>query len=167
MDRFFQDYKKVGGDKKWFDEYLKLVEEQSKNPFSFEPYHTCIRKPYDYYRFGIEFFCPLVDKASSRVEGKQYIQEVVAHLKKGHNVILFANHQIEADPLVISLLLDEEFPHFAEEMIIVAGERVITDPLAIPFSMGRNLLCIYSKRYIDHPPEKKGKSSTITKKRWS
>ena len=40
-------------------------------------------------------------------------------------------------------------------MIFVAGERVITDPLAIPFSMGSNLLCIYSKRYIDHPPEKK------------
>ena len=30
-----------------------------------------------------------------------------------------------------------------------------TDPLAIPFSMGRNLLCIHSKKYIDHPPEQK------------
>ena len=55
----------------------------------------------------------------------------------------------------LSVLLDDHYPGFAEKMIFVAGERVITDPVAIPFSLGRHLLCIYSKRYIDHPPEKK------------
>ena len=30
-----------------------------------------------------------------------------------------------------------------------------TDPLAIPFSMGRNLLCIHSKKHINNPPEEK------------
>ena len=33
--------------------------------------------------------------------------------------------------------------------------RIPEDPLAIPFSMGCNLLCIYSKKYIDIPPERK------------
>ena len=49
-------------------------------------------------------------------------------------------------------------------MIYVAGERVITDPLAVPFSLGRNLLCIYSKRYIDHPPEQKMKKQLHNKR---
>ena len=49
-------------------------------------------------------------------------------------------------------------------MIFVAGERVTTDPLAIPFSMGCNLLCIYSKRYIDHPPDQKLKKQLHNKK---
>ena len=36
---------------------------------------------------------------------------------------------------------------------------MITDPFAIPFSKGRNLLCIYSKRYIEQPPELKEKKT--------
>jgi glycerol-3-phosphate O-acyltransferase len=32
---------------------------------------------------------------------------------------------------------------------------VTTDPLAIPFSMGRNLVCIHSKKHIDSDPESK------------
>ena len=43
----------------------------------------------------------------------------------------------------------------AEKVVFVAGHRVTTDPLAIPFSMGCNLLCIYSKKYIESPPELK------------
>jgi glycerol-3-phosphate O-acyltransferase len=49
-------------------------------------------------------------------------------------------------------------------MIFVAGERVTTDPLPVPFSMGRNLLCIYSKRYIDHPPEEKARKTLHNRK---
>ena len=55
----------------------------------------------------------------------------------------------------MSLLLQDHYPMLAEEMIFVAGHRVVTDPFAIPFSMGRNLLCIFSKKHIDNPPEKK------------
>ena len=42
-------------------------------------------------------------------------------------------------------------------MIMVAGDRVTTDVVAVPFSKARNLLCIYSKRHIDNPPEEKPK----------
>ena len=37
--------------------------------------------------------------------------------------------------------------------IYVAGDRVITDPLCKPFSMGRNLLCVYSKKHMNDDPE--------------
>jgi glycerol-3-phosphate O-acyltransferase len=49
-------------------------------------------------------------------------------------------------------------------MIFVAGERVITDPFAIPFSMGRNLLCIYSKKYFDLHKEKRAQMQEHNKK---
>jgi glycerol-3-phosphate O-acyltransferase len=148
----------------WFDDFLNCIRMQITTPFIFQPYHEKIRYPFDFYKFGNDFFRLLVDEKKSRVHGEKQIEEMIAHQKQGHNVILLANHQIEADPQAISILLDEKYPGLAEEMIFVAGERVITDPLAVPFSMGRNLLCIYSKRYIDHPPEKKAEKQHHNKK---
>lgn len=147
-----------------FCTFLDLIKEQFSTPHSFQPYHQQVREPFDYYLFGNEFLRPLVDAKTSSVKGLQYADEIVAHLNAGHNVILLANHQIEGDPQAISILLDKDYPKFAAEMIFVAGERVITDPLAIPFSMGRNLLCIYSKRYIDIPPEQKLKKQMHNKR---
>lgn len=138
-----------------FSSYLKEVIKQCKSPFSFSPYHEHIRSPFDYYSFGIEFLRPLVDLEKSTLKGLENLKEIEKHLARKENIIFLANHQIEADPHAISLLLEKKFAKVAEEMIFVAGERVLIDPLAIPFSMGRNLLCIYSKRYIDHPPELK------------
>uniref|UniRef100_A0A6N2KWD8 Glycerol-3-phosphate acyltransferase, chloroplastic n=1 Tax=Salix viminalis TaxID=40686 RepID=A0A6N2KWD8_SALVM len=37
--------------------------------------------------------------------------------------------------------------------IYVAGDRVVTDPLCKPFSMGRNLICVYSKKHMNDDPE--------------
>ena len=144
-----------------FFTFLELVRGLLKEPFAFSPFHTRIRKPFDYYAFGNEFVRPLVDLPRSRVLGKENLDEISGSLSRGENVILLANHQTEADPQAISLLLNNRM---AEEMIFVAGERVVTDPLAVPFSMGRNLLCIYSKRYIDHPPEEKAKKQLHNKR---
>ena len=138
-----------------FDTYLELVKQHLQKPFHFQPYHKKVCQPFDFYAFGINFMRPLVDEKKSTIVGQKNIEEVRDHLKKGDNVIFFANHQIEADPQALSILLDDLYPEIASNMIFVAGERVLTDPLAVPFSMGRNLLCIYSKRYIDTPPEKK------------
>ena len=44
-------------------------------------------------------------------------------------------------------------------MIFVAGDRVTTDLLAQIFSMGRNLLCIFSKKHIGSVPELKSKKT--------
>ncbi len=134
---------------------LTLIKEQCEKPFDFQPYHALIRRPFDYYQFGLDLVKPLVDLPHSTVSGIQHLEQIVKSLENGENAIFLANHQTEADPQAISILLEDSFPKFAEEMIFVAGERVITDPLAVPASMGRNLLCIYSKRYIDNPPELK------------
>lgn len=138
-----------------FDTFIELVKDQFKKPFTFEPYHEKIRAPIDYYQFGIDFLRPLVDLPNSSVSGMDNLEHMEALLHKKENVILLANHQIEADPQAISILLEKTHPTFGEELIFVAGTRVTSDPLAIPFSMGRNLLCIHSKKYIDHPPEEK------------
>lgn len=147
-----------------FNTFLDQVVKQLKHPFNFEPYHQAIRKPFDYTKFGLDFLRPLVDLGNSTLLGMDNLNRIAHQLSKGDNVILFANHQIEADPQAIHLLLENSHQQIAEKMIFVAGERVTTDPLAVPFSMGCNLLCIYSKRYIDHPPELKLKKQLHNKK---
>lgn len=139
----------------FLDQFLERVVEQIRNPYIFSPFHTRIRKPFDYYAFGLNLLRPLVDFTHSTVVRQSIVNTMTSQLQQGHNVILLANHQTEPDPQAISLLLEKSHPTFAEEMIFVAGHRVVTDPLAIPFSLGRNLLCIYSKKHIDHPPELK------------
>ncbi|KPK33544.1 MAG: hypothetical protein AMS24_00695 [Chlamydiae bacterium SM23_39] len=144
--------------------FLDLIKEQIKNPFHFQMYHKKIRKPFDYYNFGIEFLKPLVDIKNSKLLGKENLKTIKKILQNKENVILLANHQCESDPQAISILLEKDFPTIASQIIYVAGERVTTDPLAIPFSMGCDLLCIYSKRYIDTPPEDKLKKQIHNKK---
>lgn len=147
-----------------FSLYLDRVKEQCLHPHQFQPYHEHIRSPFDYYAFGINFLKPLVEMERSSVKGLKNLDQIEKQLQKKENVVFLANHQIEADPQAISILLEKSHPKIGENLIFVAGERVITDPLAIPFSMGRNLLCIYSKRYIDFPPEDKHKKQLHNKK---
>ncbi|PPR88465.1 hypothetical protein GOBAR_AA32225 [Gossypium barbadense] len=116
-----------------FDHWLLDVED----PFVFEPYHKALREPFDYYMFGQNYIRPLIDFRNSYVGNLSLFYEIEEKLKQGHNVVLISNHQTEADPIIISLLLEKTNPHIAENMIFVAGDRVITDPLCKPFSMGR------------------------------
>lgn len=140
-----------------FKTLLKHTVEQVENPHSFGPYHQKVRSPFDYYAFGLDFIEPLIDKPRCKILGLEHVKEMMEALKRKENVILLANHQTEPDPQIIDFLLQDSFPEFGANIIYVAGERVITDPAAIPFSLGRDLLCIYSKKYIDHPPELKEK----------
>lgn len=157
---FFESYKETSEDphevtERFFITFLERVKEQAVAPYQFQAFHKKLRTPFDYYRLGIDFLRPLIKWEESSVLGQENLEKVKHLLKENHNVVFFSNHQTEADPMAISLLLEKDFPDLAEKMIFVAGERVTTDPLAIPFSLGCNLLCIYSKRYIDHPPEHK------------
>ncbi len=147
-----------------FSTLLDLVEKQVQRPFSFSPHHKQILTPFNHYAFGLDFFRPLIDLEHSTLKGHDHLQEITRKLEAKENVIFLANHQIEADPQAIGLLLEEKYPLLVSKLIFVAGERVITDPLAIPFSMGCNLLCIYSKKYIDHPPELKTNKQLHNKK---
>lgn len=136
-------------------QFLELVLKQIKEPFQFESYHHRITSPIDYHQFGLNFMRPLIDFAHSKVLGLNNVEQMKSQLANKENVILFANHQIEPDPQIINLLLEKTHPGFGSEIIFVAGDRVTTDPLAVPFSMGCNLLCIYSKKRMDFPPELK------------
>lgn len=161
---FFESYKDVVEKNKndiesvvWiFLDFLDLIKSQLHNPYVFEAFHQMIRKPYDYHHFGTSFLKPLVDFENSYILGLDNLKKIRELLNKKESVVLFANHQIEADPQALYIMLEKHnMQDLSEKLIMVAGERVITDPVAVPFSLGCNLLCIYSKRYIDHPPEKK------------
>lgn len=134
---------------------LDLVVENIRTPFTFDLYHQHLTKPVNYYQFGLDCIRPLIFMEQSSVYGLENVKQIAAYLKKGENAILLANHQTELDPQAISLLLEKSYPQLGEELICVAGHRVISDPLAIPFSKGCNLLCVYSKRYIEDNPDTK------------
>ncbi len=136
-----------------FCQYIKLAEAECSSPKQFPYYHHRERDPIDYYHLGLNLVRPMIDFSRSHVLGKENLKAIIDAIHNSENVVLFSNHQSEIDPQLISLLIEETSPRLAEEMIFVAGHRVVQDPLAIPFSRGRNLLCIYSKRYIEHPPE--------------
>lgn len=154
---------KAGKDTDHFEGLLtqlfKKVLEQFKEPYNFKPYHQAIREPFDYYALGTDFCSGVVNTEDSVVLGRERLTEMREHLKNGENVVLLANHQSEADPQFYSVLLDPLEPGFAESTIFVAGDRVTTDLFAQPFSMGRNLLCIFSKKHIENPPELKAEKS--------
>jgi glycerol-3-phosphate O-acyltransferase len=138
-----------------FKIYLERVKEEFKNPHKFPSYHSRITHPFDYYTFGLDFIRPMMDFDKSEILGTANLDKIENQLKRGENAILYANHQTEIDPQILSVALEKSHPLISQEIIFVAGDRVVTDPMAIPFSLGRNLLCIYSKRHIDKPPEKK------------
>ncbi|KAI4314524.1 hypothetical protein L6164_027423 [Bauhinia variegata] len=163
MEELYHSYKNAvfqSGDPR-FDEtvlsnmsvMLDRVYIDIKDPFVFEPYHKAIREPFDYYKFGQNCIRPLIDFRNSYVGNVSLFCEMEEKLKQGHNIILMSNHQTEADPAIIALLLETTVPDIPENLIYVAGDRVITDPLCKPFSMGRNLICVYSKKHMYDDPE--------------
>jgi len=164
LDYFMMDYAEssyeVGYDEKDYmriiGSLLKNVAANMKDPYIFEPFHRAIREPFDFYRWAQSFMNTLITWEDSRTEGVEHLEAIDALVKQGDNVILLANHQTEGDPQVMTLMLEKlGLNALAEKMVFVAGHRVTTDPLAIPFSMGCNLLCIFSKKYLDSPPELK------------
>ena len=134
--------------------FLKTVQQAMKDPYQFQPFHTAIRDPFDYYKWGNDFLKPLIIMNQSILRGASNVEKIQEYIAKGENVVLLSNHQTEADPQVISILLEKNgMPSLAEKIIFIAGHKVTNDPVAIPFSMGRNLLCIHSKKHIKNPPE--------------
>ncbi|XP_057872387.2 glycerol-3-phosphate acyltransferase ATS12, chloroplastic [Cryptomeria japonica] len=140
---------------------------QFEDPFTFSNYHRAIREPFDYYMFGQNYIRPLIDFRNSYVGNLSVFHEMEKLLMQGHNIVLISNHQSEADPAVIALMLETTNPLIAERITYVAGDRVVLDPVCKPFSMGRNLLCVYSKKHINDIPElaeMKRKANTRTLK---
>ena len=150
-------------------------------PFVFAPFHEAWTEendsPHDHLAMDTAFMEPMcvcgvllrrvggvsmrvprrLDPNDSVLLGSERVKDIEALLAKGDNVVLLSNHQTEADPSCWSFALHENHERLERDMIMVAGDRVTTDVVAVPFSKARNLLCIYSKRHIDNPPEEKPK----------
>ena len=110
----------------------------------------------DFYGWGCDFFRDFIDLDDSLVAGEENLQKALEQAKAGENVVFLANHQSEADPQVVSLLLEKAgYGEAGADVVYVAGHKVTTDALAIPFSMGRNLICIHSKKHINADPDTK------------
>lgn len=172
LQQFYQSYchalsqanKDVAEHENLLIQFLELVVKELQHPHNFEPYHQRQTTPINYNHFGLELFRPLIDFEQSQIYNALQLDKISAQVAKGENVILLANHQTEPDPQAIALLLEKDYQKLAEEIIFVAGDRVISDPLAIPFSRGCNLLCIFSKKHIENPPEKKSEKLQHNKK---
>lgn len=171
LERFFQEYAKetqsVLKEEVLYDlfyTFLCLVEKEVLSPYNFPLYHERIKTPFNYTDFGKNFILPLIDLDRSPLLGKNLLLSIEQQLKNQENVIFFANHQTEVDPQIISLLFEKEGSFLGDDIIYVAGERVVKDPKAIPFSLGCNLFCIYSKKYIEHPQDQKKHKQQHNKK---
>jgi glycerol-3-phosphate O-acyltransferase len=163
---FFENYKKAILSSGLPDHDIKLVAEvqasiadtvinQNKNPYKFPSFHKRITEPYDYFEFGQKYVGSLIDFTKSYLGHRERFDKIQEQIEAGDNVIILANHQSEADPGIWAHMLMHTHPSLATDVIYVAGDRVVSDPLCAPFSMGRNLFCVHSKRYMDLDPDTK------------
>lgn len=132
---------------------------QFVDPYTFPSFHQRLLEPYNYFAFGQRYVATLIDFDNSLLGHRDRWDKIAAQLAAGENVILLANHQTEADPGVFAHMLAASHPSMSTDVIYVAGDRVVSDPLCKPFSMGRNLFCVYSKKYLDLDPETKPKKA--------
>lgn len=138
-----------------FKGMVKAYARQLAFPYEFPSYHTAMRHPVDYYALGNQYVGNLVDWGRSVLAFPDRWGRVAAALAAGDNVVLLANHQSEADAAFIPLLTAASHPGLGERVVYVAGDRVVTDLMAKPFSMGRNLLCVHSRKRMDDDPAAK------------
>eukprot|EP00879_Flechtneria_rotunda_P024305 GHRR01025760.1.p1 GENE.GHRR01025760.1~~GHRR01025760.1.p1 ORF type:complete len:277 (+),score=61.31 GHRR01025760.1:368-1198(+) len=137
---------------------------QFVDPYTFPSLHKRLLEPYNYYQFGQRYVCSLINFENSFLGHQQRWDTIAQQLADRHNVVLFANHQTEADPGVFAHMLAATHPNLATDVCYVAGDRVVTDPLCKPFSMGRNLFCVHSKKHLDDVPELKAKKMETNRK---
>ena len=160
---FFEAYDKVCKDKNLDEDkivdrlklFIDLITCEIKDPTKFGTFHKREDTPIDLYQFAVDALTPFIDKEESNIMGMENIKTIISLLNKGENVLLLANHQAEADPAILGVLLDDHFPGLIKDMIAVAGARVTTDPLAVPFTRGQNVVCVYSKKYFEIHSDKK------------
>ncbi len=136
-------------------QFLKLIIKQIQTPYPFQFYHQRTIKPDNYFTFGLDLVRPLINFEKSVLLGQDNLARIAQQIKQGENCVFYANHQTEPDPQAINLMLEKDYPDIGANMLFVAGHRVISDPIAVPFSQGRNMLCIYSRKHMDHEPENK------------
>jgi len=160
VDMYTDQMEKAVGDRRKAEEVTygvfrlmcKAYAEQLFLPYNFPSYHRAIRSPTDYYKMGQQYIGCMIDFSRSILMYPDRWAKIKADLDKGENVILLTNHQSEGDAAFIPLLTEISHPGLGEQVTYIAGDRVVSDKLCKPFSMGRNLLCVNSKKYIMNDP---------------
>lgn len=137
---------------------------QFADPYKFPSRHEAITEPYDYFEFGQTYVGSLIDFTKSYLGHRERFDEIEKQLEAGENVIILANHQSEADPGIWAHMLIKTHPRLAKSVFYVAGDRVVSDPLCVPFSMGRNLFCVHSKRHMEDDPATKSEKMAMNRK---
>ena len=127
-------------------------------PYEFPSYHRAIRAPYDYFQMANMYIGSLIDFERSIMRYPDRWTTIQSQLDSGENVVLFANHQSEGDAAFIPLFTEVTHPGLGQRVTYVAGDRVVSDLLAKPFSMGKDLLCVHSKKHMNDIPEEKSKN---------
>ena len=79
---------------------LKNVQEAMESPLQFEPFHKAVREPFDFCKWGNDFFKPLVIFDKSKAFNTEIAHKILEYTKNGDNVIILSNHQTEVDPQV-------------------------------------------------------------------
>ena len=126
-------------------------------PYEFPSYHRAIRSPYYYFQMANMYIGSLIDYDRSVMRHPERWTTIQSQIDSGENVILFANHQSEGDAAFIPLFTEVTHPGLGQRVTYVAGDRVVSDLLAKPFSMGKDLLCVHSKKHMNDNPEEKSK----------
>jgi len=117
-------------------------------PYEFPSYHQSIREPIDYYKMGNDYVGSMIDYTRSVMGNAHLWDDIQRQVDAGENVVFLANHQSEADAAFIPLLTMKSHPGLGEKVTYIAGDRVTGDLMSKPFSMGRNLLNIHSKKHM-------------------
>mmetsp|Transcript_8606 Transcript_8606/g.21506 ORF Transcript_8606/g.21506 Transcript_8606/m.21506 type:complete len:458 (-) Transcript_8606:25-1398(-) len=171
LDNAPNDYSKDFCVEDYFSVLAELVRKERNRPHYFnndeptgthwEPAnkHHPDSRFFDYQKFGIEVTRPLIDWENSEILGAENIAKIKEQLAAGDNVVFCSNHQSESDTHCLFTLLEDqmgaEFGKLASDIVFIAGERVLRDPIVVPFSRGCNLLTVYSKKHIDSEPDLK------------
>lgn len=139
---------------KVLDLFSQFVEGFKKyRTFAFSNLH-----PYDkdFYKWSLDFWSPLIDKEKSQFLGIENMKKIVKWKEEGHNIFLIGNHHIEADANIIRYFFKiHGYENISKEIIFIGGHKIRVDPLSKPFTASANILCVYSKKYIENPPHLK------------
>jgi glycerol-3-phosphate O-acyltransferase len=154
-----------------FSTLFDILIYELKHPFHFKPYHQAVSGPeFNYTAFGNRFSRPLCDLQRSYLDpsSEASFACIRAQLAAGDNVCLVGNHQSEADPFAIYHMFRHHFGEsgaaLAESILYMAGDRVRDDPLAAPFSVGRSMLTVYSKKHILDEPDRRSEKQAHNRK---
>ncbi|VWU49739.1 glycerol-3-phosphate 1-O-acyltransferase, putative [Hepatocystis sp. ex Piliocolobus tephrosceles] len=117
------------------------------------------------YNWSLDFWLPLINQKASKFIGIPNITKIKNWLKNNENVFILSNHHIETDANIIKMFFHtNNAEDIAKNIIFIGGHKIRNDPLSKPFSVATNLLCIYSKKYIDYPPHLKEEKTAFNLK---